>query len=191
MLNLSDPLQRTALGAFVGLGSAALLTESDDPPLSDYLSVPATYIALTGLFGIGAYFVGRKEPSSPMMESESSDLSGPTAYKSPSDGEVTALRGEDRTINFDSKDFTYVDIVGDTFENETKQHQPMRAITMVAGFVGSAAAIAAMRSRPDFRLEGVALAGLGGLIGVYNAYNMVRVHQEMGRRYVAQMTIAG
>lgn len=171
----SDPLQRTALGAFIGLGTAALLTESSDPPLSDYLSVPATYLSLTGTFAIAAYFAGRPTLVRPSME-----LSGPEAFKAPSDGNVIALTG---------KDLEYRDVVCDTFEREERKHQPMRAITMVAGLVGAAAAIGAMRKRPDFRLEGVVLAGLGGLIGIYNGYCLVHTHQQMQRRFVAQLQI--
>ena len=174
MLTLSDPLQRTALGAFVGLGAAALLTESSDPPLSDYLSKSGTYMGLTGAFAIGAYFLGR----TPV---ERSDLSGIEAFKAPTAGGVIALTG---------KNLDYVDVVCATADDQRQQHQPMRAITMVAGFVGAAAALGALHSRSDFRVEGVTLAGLGAAIGIYNAYNLVQTHEQMQRKFVAQLQIA-
>ncbi|MCH9834655.1 hypothetical protein K0U83_03290 [bacterium] len=170
---MANPIMRTGAGAGAGFLASLAVRRVPNNALSPYLSGYGTSVALAGVGALAAYWYGRKYEDMAV-----SNAPAMFAMKAPSAGDVIALAG---------RDVDYQTVMCSTSENEKRVHQPMRALTLVAGTLGMFASLKAYRTQPDFKLEGLAMALGSGAIAAYNGYCLVRSHSQMTERYLPQM----
>jgi len=170
---LSNPIMRTGAGASAGFLASLAIRRVPNNALSPYLSGYGTSVALAGVGALAAYWYGRKYEAMAV-----SDAPSMFAMKAPSAGDVIALTGRDPD---------YQTVMCSTTEHENRLHQPMRALTLVAGTLGVFASLKAYRTQPDFKLEGLAMALGSGAIAAYNGYCLVRSYSQMNERFLPQM----